>query len=743
MKSRLTFHRWIRPVIIHIRIIVVIIMIASGRQAFSQEIGGQQTGDKYEWLNTARIFLIDAYQPPFAPKLEFDAEKLAQTMQEMHVNIVRMSTMGKYATIQGIRYSTHPDQGKRDLLAEMIAAARPRGIKVIPYISTGHKLAWSMVTRDYPDYAQRTEPGGGPAVDHMYLGEEMGAICWNTSYRQAYIDYVTHVVKDYDVAGMYFDTWEPFYFWPGRKVCYCKGCTEGFRKATGLELPWHRDDADYTDNEIITIDKYHAWYREEFMGILTEVRRIIKSFKDVPMIYNINSPEKIMREDPRVISSMDAFLYERGESMLERAEGVSLARTLGIQVMPYISGYDNWPRVVNNQFDVQQEIFTTMMFGGAPIISQPYPYIDETDNRQFVSRPFKIIGDNEQLISKMKNLPYVAVIYGVYDPENHAKENWWWKADTRSATLGAFAACLYGHIQVTSAMPSLLDDPGQLAKYRILYLADNTYITNRQVRNITEYVKNGGSLMACYATSLYDSSGKRSKSFALEELLRVKSIELPTPLVNYQAMIGGPNDLYYLKKNGEALKGKNWDNKLVPLWYYEPVEVLTGGKVIMDIVTGDGRRPVLPGVVLSSFGKGKVIYSASSLESLFYSNGNPILKDLIKSLIESVSTEPLPYTTDAPSALITNMTVSGTSYILHMTNWTGNKFEKRHMMEDYIAPVENISIKIPLPKGTSVKSVKSLAGKEFRKEIKNDTLGIFIPRVEAYEGLAITLNKNP
>ena len=44
---------------------------------------------QYEWLNTARIFLIDAYQPPFAPKLEFDAERLARTMQDMHVNVVR------------------------------------------------------------------------------------------------------------------------------------------------------------------------------------------------------------------------------------------------------------------------------------------------------------------------------------------------------------------------------------------------------------------------------------------------------------------------------------------------------------------------------------------------------------------------------------------------------------------------------------------------------------------------------
>lgn len=90
------------------------------------------------WIRTARVFLVDAYQPPFAPALEFDAEALARTMAEMHANTVRIATMGKYATIQGARFSTHPDLGKRDLLAETIAASKPQGIRVIPY-SALHK----------------------------------------------------------------------------------------------------------------------------------------------------------------------------------------------------------------------------------------------------------------------------------------------------------------------------------------------------------------------------------------------------------------------------------------------------------------------------------------------------------------------------------------------------------------------------------------------------------------------------
>jgi len=150
----------------------------------------------FGWIHTARVFLIDAYEPPFATKLEFDAEALAKTMASMNANTVRIATMGKYVLIPGVRFTPHPELGNRDILAEVIAASRPRGIRVVPYVSTGHKLAWTMVTRDHPEYAQRTKPGGGPARSHMYVGEDHGTVCWNTPYRQAYLDLVERLARD-------------------------------------------------------------------------------------------------------------------------------------------------------------------------------------------------------------------------------------------------------------------------------------------------------------------------------------------------------------------------------------------------------------------------------------------------------------------------------------------------------------------------------------------------------------------
>lgn len=696
-----------------------------------------------EWMRTARVFLFDACQYPFAPRLEFDAEAVAKTMADMHANTIRFPTMGKYATIQGVRFPTHPDQDGRDLLAEMIRAAKPRGIRVVPYISTGHKLAWSLVTRDHPEYAQQTRPGGGPDRNHFFVGEDHGTVCWNTPYRKAYLDLVEHVVRDYDIDGMYFDSWTPFYFWPGLKVCYCDGCRRGFRQASGEELPWHENRGDYTAHELGVIGRYHAWYREELMGVLQQVRKVVKSSKDIPLISNINNPHALSAGDPRVASAMDAFLYERGASMLERAEGVSLARAAGFGIWPYVGGYHNWPRVAYEGFDYGQEIYTTVAFGGAPIIAQPTGYLEHTENRRYVREPFGVLAEHEGDFRGFENVPFVAVIYGERNPPGHAKTGWWWKADARTASLGAFAACLYGHVQVTSLLESTLDRPDALARYPVLYLPDVTVLPPKRIENVKEFVRNGGGLVAGYATSLYNDAGARQERFGLEDLIRVRPLkpegQLAEIIRSYSAIIGGPNDLYLLARPDSSTLGASWKRRLVPAWFYEPVEALEGGTVVMDIVSGDGRRPVLPALVGSKYGKGRVLYCASSIESLFAGNNQQVLGDLIREMALSVSAQRPPYELEAPSTLIANLTGNGNRRVLHLTNWTGDKFEKSHVSEYYLAAVENVKLRLPVPEGKGVSNLRRFPGKRPIQQHRGASLEISIPRIGDYQAVAWTV----
>jgi hypothetical protein len=702
--------------------------------------------DKFDWIQTARIFLMDAYQPPFAPELEYDANLIAETMVDMNANVVRFGTMGKYATIQGIRFSVHPDQGDRDLLQETIDACKPKGIKVIPYISTGHKLSWSMVTEEYPEYARQSTPNGLPDRSHMYVGEDHGTVCWMTPYREAYLDYVEHVVRDYDIDGMYFDAWFPHYFWEGNGLCYCDGCRNGFRQASGLEIPYHENEGDYTATEQETIKKYHSWYKEEYMTkVLLKVREIVKSYKDVPLISNINNPEKMAAQDPRIINTMDAFLYERGHSILERAEGVSVPRSIGLHVWPYIGTYHNWPRLAFQGLNYQQEIFTNLMFGGGAVVAQPTGYVYQADNKKYVSYPFGIIQKNEKLLNGLQNYPYVGVLFAYESPTEHVKRSWLHGTiNARTSSLGAFSACLYNHIQVNSISEFVLDNPDLLKKYPVLYLANIPHLSVERVNNIKEYVDNGGCLIASYATTLFDDEGKRQAGFGLEDLFKVRAVKptgnLGELIESYQAMIGGPNDLYLkATEKGNDLFNKGGGNRLFPLFYYEPVEVLDGGRILMDIVTGPDQKAILPGIVTSEYGKGKVIYCASALESLYHSEGPDLVGSLIQKLVEIASPEPAPYTLDAPASLISNLTEKGNSMVLHMTNWTGNKFEHHWRNEYYLAPVENVRLHIRIPEGKKVKQVSTLVDSKFKKKLSGQKLEVFFPRVEAYQAVVVEL----
>jgi hypothetical protein len=724
-------------------------------RAQDKTTGGRPLPLHMRWLQSARVFLVDAYAFPFTPDLEFDAEALAVTMADVKASVVRFATMGKYATIQGVAFSRHPRQGKRDLLTETVAACKPRGIRVVPYISTMHKLAWSMVTRDFPQYAHVSRPGGGPARSPFGSGEDHGTVCWNTPYRRAYLDLVEHVVRDYEIDGIYFDSWGACYFWPRPGTCYCDGCRKGFAASTGLEIPFHEKLGDYTPAEQAAVRRYHAWYQDQLVGILGEVRRIVKRHRDIPLIYNINNPERLMGEDPRVPAQLDAFLYERSPSMLHRAEGVSLARATGLAVWPYVSSRLT-SRVAAGGLNVQQEIFVTAMFGGGPIVYSAYQFVRKANDREILRRPFGVIARHEDCFQGVENYHHVAVVWGTGGETKPAQHKERPTTDVRSSTLGAFAACLRRHIQVASVLPDLLDNPAQLGRYKVVYLAGIPHLTAAQIRNLRDFVAAGGGLVVSYDTSLWRQEGPpldrpvhlfrlgfaptapqlvRQERFGLEELIRVRPVTLAgerAALVErHTSDHPGFQDLYLRMRSGP---------ELVPVFDYQPVAVLDGAEIFADTVAGESQ-PVLPGIVLSRHGKGRVAYVAPALESVFLQTNLRALADVIAGLVARVSPEPAPFTVDAPDGLIANLTTRDDLRVLHLANWTGNKLEQPGLGESWLAPVENVRVRLRKPPGCQIQDVALLVEGPFERKDLADAVEVILPKVESYQAIRFSCRK--
>ena len=67
-------------------------------------------------LKQLRTFLYDAYWPPFAPELAFDAKRGAELCRAAGADSVRFGSIGKYAFYPSKIYPQHPDLNGRDLL---------------------------------------------------------------------------------------------------------------------------------------------------------------------------------------------------------------------------------------------------------------------------------------------------------------------------------------------------------------------------------------------------------------------------------------------------------------------------------------------------------------------------------------------------------------------------------------------------------------------------------------------------
>jgi hypothetical protein len=702
----------------------------------------QPTKTNYDWIKNARIFIIDGYSYPLSPRLEFNAEKLAETMVDMHANVVRIATSGSHGfLIPATQFRVNRDLNNRDILAKTIAACKPKGIKVVPYVAAGNSINTTLIKREW---AQKMTPSGEIlSSSEVGVGVKQTPTCWNTPYRQAFYETIKIIMSRYDVDGIYFDAWLAFYFFGGKEMlCYCEGCKKGFRKASGKEIPY-RKNSEYTPQELKTIGEYRKWYREELFKVFTETKRIVKSYKDIPLIYNINNPDRITNEDLRILQGSDAFLYERGRSLMERAEGVSLATAHGLAVWPYIGTYDPFPRIPHFKYELEQEIFTTVAFGGSPILYHTYFFTDHPEARKPIKEAFEILEKNEEYISGFSSQKFCAVVWNNTDPPGHAVDAWLWNTNARLSSLGSFSACINNHIQTTSMLKQDLDNIDLLSKYKVLFLPDICYMTDKQIKNIKTFVDNGGGLVMTYATYFYDEQGNKRTDFALGDIARIK-YNKPDEHYNQKVSegfaFGSVQDMYLkTRQNQEVIKSKPADG-LFPAHLFETVDVLEGGTVAADMVVGTGNEPVAPGVVVARYGKGKVAYISAEVGAMYLQTGIRELADLIRDVIEYVSSEKISYEIEAPiGSLITNMTENDNKMVFHLINRTGSNQERMWQNNYYIPPIENVIIKVRIPDGKKIMNITSFVPVAFSQKTEDNILKITLPRIEKYQGIVIEM----
>ena len=121
----------------------------------------------HEWVRRARTFQIEQYHPPFWPDIDFDAKQLVDVVRKYHANAIWFGSAGKWAVFPNEFFPPHPQLGERDLLAETIAEAHAREVRVIGYIPVGHIIPEDNMLIHHPEWMYRPSPeGNAPVLRH-------------------------------------------------------------------------------------------------------------------------------------------------------------------------------------------------------------------------------------------------------------------------------------------------------------------------------------------------------------------------------------------------------------------------------------------------------------------------------------------------------------------------------------------------------------------------------------------------
>jgi hypothetical protein len=287
----------------------------------------------------------------------------------------------------------------------------------------------------------------------------------------------------------------------------------------------------------------------------------------------------------------------------------------------------------------------------------------------------------------------------------------------------------------------------RLDPFKLLILADAAALSDAQCAAIRAYVGRGGSVLATFATSLYDEAGQRRGNFGLADVFGV----------SFGGRIDGPMQNSYLNIDADAVTGR-----------HHPV--LEGLTDTSRIINGVFRLQVTPDVAFPSpltlvptypdlpmedvyprvprtdtrelylreSGSSRVAYVPWDIGRTFWEVLSPDHGRLLRNLVAWTTNEPAPVEIDGPGFIDVTAWRQRDSMTVHLVNLTNPMMMKGPLRETM--PIGPLTVRVRIPADLRPSSVQLLtAGGPPRTSTEAGVMTVTVPSVELHEVIAIDL----
>ncbi len=681
-----------------------------------------------EWLRDSRIFAFEAWWPPFWPHIEVDWDKALWTMKRLEMDTLQANGLTKWALYPTDLVRRHPELGDRDLLREAQEFCRRHNFKMIIYSLFGHAMPISTqfskeplglyrpmipdneiknniehmdnVPEDVIDFHTRFHFGGERYVGHCPFAVEswlmamVGEMADNYEYNAAWLD------------GSVELGWANNGF---SNICTCAVCQTEYENDFKKPMPiiTDFDDQRFFDLKI--------WATKRLSRLLSKVADRFTKHGKLPLIGNTAGLVPLTY-DRDIVKNINGGLFEHAPDTIDLVRKITSARQLVETTLFYPDNYDAWPRKVTSGWEVENKGLIILAHGGTPYLAQPGKYYYDDSNDEPARRIFKFMKENFDILSRQERFAYCAAA-SMTDTINSEIFKF-----HDAGVRGWVKAMIDTHLPVADMPFYMLEDEKALKKYKAIIVEDVEVMSDKTIRSLQNYVKNGGGLIMSFNPARYDERMNMRNGELLGELFDLYPYSPTKEEQNRRYQFIGSNkksykysltyDVYMSFKTEEASKAgfPLRGDKLQPAYVGN---VITGASWtrIAEVVPTDNDTPMQVGIAFKNIGKGRAVFTSVSWGLQYLERRAPEQGQWMRDLVEWVSADSFGIVCDGSRLVQLGTTRAGSGRLLYLINNSNDYQGKRQSFWEMMKyaerplPVGKISVSVP-----GMKKVRNIYG---------------------------------
>ena len=622
--------------------------------------------------------------------------------------------------------------GNSDPFGYLVEGCRKMNMSIVA--RTDPHAARQNVFDTHPDWIAVTEAGD---KRRHWANPDLWVTCALGPYNFEFMTRVhEEIMEKYQPDGIFSNRWA------GHGICYCEHCSRNFKEYSGFDLPRTPDRFD------IVWQKYNEWNTNKLKELWVLWDGVIRKYKPSSRFIPNGFPDKVITGKLSDIVFTDHQArsgpippWSNGKVAKELRASIGMKPLGGIFSVGVEEQY-RWKDSVQSDAEIRVWVAEGTANGMRPWFTK---FSGVLYDKRWLSTIGNIYQEHfrcERYLRNIAPMARVGMLYSENSP-NYGSKTWQVKYGDHAS--GMYHALVENRIPFEMVNASLLD-PEHLKPFGLLVLPNISSLSDAQCEQLRRFVKEGGSLVATFETSLYDEEGKHRNDFGLGDLFGV----------SYDQDVEGPMQNSYLRLRSNELTGtfhpvlKDLEDayRIINTIYrvsVKPKSEFPSPVTLIPTYPDLPMEDVYPRIpetnirelYLNDSNKGRVAYFPGDIDRTFWQIMSVDHGKLLRNtILWALNEEPL-VEVKGPGIIDVTMWRQEHSMTVHLVNLTNPMMMKGPFRE--LIPVD-MELSIKIPGGTKLTDVKLLvSGQKPKYEINSGIVTLSVPQISDHEIVALDL----